>query len=166
MKNYVVPMLPSKDELDKGPIVLMCDLHDLKNYWQVIQPWLKKGAEIDPLFDAVKATEDIFSGKSQVWVAVNKGKVLGAFCTSILEDVANPGNTCLDVHGLGGKDYKQWREAMGKIVRQWAEHNNCHRVIYKARSKAARRFYQTAAGEVKHVSKCPSTGHEIFEVII
>ena len=155
-------MLPTKEELDKGPIVLMCTMDDLRMYFPVIRPWLQKGASVDPNFNAVEATELILEGKAQVWVAVWKGQTTGAFCTAVLKD--EDGNHILDVHSLGGKDFRRWAPEMARMLRLWCEHMECKKIIFRSRSKAAIRLYKDI-GKIDHLGPCPlGSGHELFEV--
>lgn len=159
-------ILPSKEELDHGPIVLMCSLDDLKQYYPVISPWLQKGSETDPSFDAVAETERIFTGETQIWVAVLKGRIRGAFATSVLHDGEHEGELCLDIHSLAGEKFKDWSHEMARMLREWAKYNSCHRIIWRARSMASTRLYKPI-GDIQHLGKCPKgTGHEYFEVRI
>ncbi len=144
--------------------VAILDKDEVLRYWPVVGPWLALGSEADPDFDAKKCTDMILKGETQVWIALEGTMTRGAIMTTVRHDGEYEGEKALDIHGLGGTKFREWSPLLAEALIHWARENECHRIIFHARSRAAERLYKDL-GPLNYLGTAEH-GHHYYERMI
>lgn len=92
-----------------------------RDYWPHIQPHIERALEYGwNTSDEVLALIEV--AQAQCWLAVDEGKVLGAWVTRI--EQSERGRFCL-LWLAGGERLHEWLHLVGEHTEPWAKENGC-----------------------------------------
>ena len=115
------------------PMILPVPTDKVLDMWPWLKPHLMKVVARDDEFDALEATRLVLEGLTQIWAVFVGKEVVGAFATTIVQDGDHPGELALDIHGLGGERFKDWKALMADLMIEWGTANKCHRITFRGR---------------------------------